>query len=101
MYHENYYQHRRGATENGRGLHRHLRFWPLSKNYGKAEEGACCFALYSGLGPCCLWIYMLGKHMKGGLMLADRIGVALLVLIQIVVSSFVVYHVLNHTGWFS
>jgi len=44
---------------------------------------------------------MLGKYMKGGTTLADKIGGALLVLIQIVISSFVVYHVLNHTGWFS
>ena len=44
---------------------------------------------------------MLGKHMKRGTMLADKIGGALLVLIQVVISSYVVYLVLNLTGWFS
>ena len=44
---------------------------------------------------------MLGKYMKGGMMLADKIGGALLVLIQVVISSYVVYLVLNLTGWFS
>lgn len=44
---------------------------------------------------------MLGKHMKRGTMLAERIGTAAFILIHIVISSFVVYHVLNHTGWFA
>ena len=62
------YQHpsRRGATENERGLHRYLRLWPLSKNYGKAEEDACRFALYDGLEFGHLWAYLLDKYMKGG-----------------------------------
>ena len=78
-----------------------MRLWPLGKNHGKAEESACCFDLYGGLEPCHLWIYMLGKYMRGGTMLTDKIGGALLVLIHIVVSSFVVYHVISRAELFS